>query len=126
MPGYDANQFSPPAPVAQVTVRNPANAKTVASIQMLLDSGADVTLLPQSVADEVGVEVAAGQTYDLMGFDGSISRAQVARLDMILLGRTFRGQFLLIDQEWGIVGRDVLNLLALVLDGPQLTWGLRK
>jgi hypothetical protein len=28
----------------------------------------------------------------------------------------------LIDQEWGIIGRDVLNLVVLLLDGPKLTW----
>ncbi len=64
----------------------------------------------------------ADQVYELMGFDGMVSDAAVARLEMLLLNRTFRGQFLLIDQEWGIVGRDVLNLLAIVLDGPKLNW----
>ena len=29
---------------------------------------------------------------------------------------------MLIDQEWGIMGRDVLNHVALLLDGPKLTW----
>lgn len=42
---------------------------------------------------------------------------------LVLLQRTFRGRLLLIDQEWGILGRDILNHLSLVLDGPNQTWG---
>ena len=43
-----------------------------------------------------------------------------------MLGRTFRGQFLVIDQQVGILGRNILNALALVLDGPQQTWSEHK
>jgi hypothetical protein len=43
-----------------------------------------------------------------------------------MLGRAFRGQFLVIDQQAGILGRNILNNLALLLDGPQLTWSEHK
>jgi hypothetical protein len=36
--------------------------------------------------------------------------------------RRFRGQFLLIDQDLGIIGRNVLNFVSLLFDGPRLTW----
>jgi hypothetical protein len=39
-----------------------------------------------------------------------------------MLGRTFRGQFLVTDQPVGILGRNILNSLALLLDGPRQTW----
>ena len=61
-----------------------------------------------------------------MGFDGSKSLAQAVRLNMELLGKTFRGRFLLVDQEWGLLGRDVLNHLPLLFDGPRLIWGEQK
>ena len=122
MPVYDAVRFDPPAPVAQVVIRNPERGNTVSGVSMLLDSGADVTLVPQSAASVLGVLPAADQIYELMGFDGTISRASVARLEMVFLNRTFRGRFLLIDQESGIIGRDVLNSVPLLLDGPKLTW----
>jgi hypothetical protein len=57
-----------------------------------------------------------------MGFDGSKSVAQAVQLDLLFLGRAFRGRFLLIDQACGILGRDILNHVAILLDGPQLTW----
>jgi hypothetical protein len=43
-----------------------------------------------------------------------------------MLGRTFRGQFLVIDEETGILGRNILNTLALLLDGPRQTWSEHK
>jgi hypothetical protein len=70
----------------------------------------------------LGVTVHSGTAYKLMGFDGSRSVAQAVQLDLLFLRRTFRGRFLLIDQVWGIVGRDILNHVAILLDGPHLTW----
>jgi hypothetical protein len=61
-----------------------------------------------------------------MGFDGSTSIAQVVRLNMELLGKTFKGKFLLVDQEWGLIGRDVLNHLSLFFDGPRLSWAEQR
>jgi hypothetical protein len=93
---------------------------------MLLDTGADVSLLPKaSVASLVAAEPAIGE-YELEAFDGTRSRAPVAQLELLLLGKSFRGQFLLIDGEHGILGRNVLNSLAILLDGPAQTWNLRR
>ncbi len=122
MPAYDAVRFDPPAPLAYVTLRQRTTAQQWSDVPMLLDSGADVTLLPRSVVDRLGVEVIPERQYELVGFDGAASLAPVVQLELIFLGRMFRGQFLLIDQEWGIVGRNILNAVALLLDGPHLNW----
>jgi len=89
---------------------------------MLLDSGADVTLIPQAIANLLGVTAASDKQYELTGFDGSTSLAPVVLLELFFCNRTFRGQFLLIDQEWGILGRNVLNAVRLLFDGPRLAW----
>jgi hypothetical protein len=34
----------------------------------------------------------------------------------------FSGRFLLIDQEVGVLGRDILNHVCIILDGPNLRW----
>ena len=36
----------------------------------------------------------------------------------------FRGQFLVTDASHGILGRNILNLLVLRLDGPGLSWSV--
>ena len=89
---------------------------------MLLDSGADVTLVPQLAVNELGIVPTSDKWYELIGFDGKATLAPVVRLELVFCRRTFRGQFLLIDQEWGILGRNVLNIVPLLLDGPNLRW----
>ena len=59
-------------------------------------------------------------------FDGSSSEAPAVHLELLFSGRTFRGRFLLIDQEWGVLGRNVLNLLPILYDGPRLTWAVHE
>lgn len=126
MPTYDANLFDPPAPLARVNLRNPKNTDTVSDVLMLLDSGADVTLIPTASVNQLGLIADADENYELMGFDGSTSLASVVRLEMLFLNKTFKGRFLLIDQEWGFIGRDILNLVTLLLDGPNLTWSEQR
>ena len=121
MPAYDENLYSPPAPVVSATLRNPESGATCEGVLLLIDSGADVTLLPRLAVAELGIR--SSGTYELMSFDGTTSSADAVRADLVFLDKTFKGQFLLVDQEVGIVGRDVLNRVALLLDGPRLTWG---
>ena len=122
MPAYDAHRFAPSAPLARVTLRNSETNATLPDVPMLRDCGADVTLIPRASVSPLGVSLLPGGTYELVGFDGTKSVAQAVQLDLLLLKRAFKGRFLLIDQEWGIVGRDILNHLAILLHGPQLTW----
>ena len=122
MPSYDAAHFDPPAPVARVILRNPHSGATVPDVLLLVDTGADVTLLPQIAVESLGVPLLAGQQYELMGFDGSKSFAPVVMLDVLFLRRAFRGRYLLIEAERGVMGRDILNHLSLLLDGPRQQW----
>ncbi|HEX3556403.1 MAG TPA: hypothetical protein VIA62_24550 [Thermoanaerobaculia bacterium] len=125
MLGYDAALFSPPAPVARVTLRDPESGATTSDVPMLVDTGADLTLIPMASIYHLGV-VIEPDGYELMAFDGSKSLARAVRIHLDLLGKTFKGRFLTVDQEWGLLGRDVLNNLSLVFDGPHLSWGEQK
>ena len=123
MQPYDSIWFSPPAPLARVVVRDPESGATVPDIPMLIDTGADVTLIPKSAVQELGLVPDSEESYELVAFDGSRSLAQVVRVDLRLLNKTFKGRFLLVEQEWGLLGRDILNHLSLRFDGPALQWG---
>ena len=122
MPPYDANLFDPPAPIASVTLRNPGTNLMSSDVPMLLDTGADVTLIPSATLAQLKIGSVKNRSYQLIGFDGSTSFAPMVQLELIFCRRIFRGQFLLIDQAWGILGRNVLNSVALILDGPNHTW----
>lgn len=121
MPSYDITLFNPPAPVTNVTVLDPESGAIASDVPMLIDTGSDVTLFPKGYLRQLG-SVAPSGDFKLRAFDGSTSTTQGVHLHLKFLGKTFRGEFLLIDQEYGIIGRDVLNYLSLVFDGPRLTW----
>ena len=122
MPSDDASDFDPPAPVARVVLRNPESGATVADVSLLLDTGADVTLLPRTAVERLDVSRLPDQRYELMSFDGSKSFAPIVMLDLLFLRRAFRGRYLLIEAERGILGRDILNHVTLLLDGPRQRW----
>lgn len=121
MPEYDASRFTPPAPLAGVSLMHPSTGQVVDNVPMLLDTGADVTLVPAEVLGTLGVEVMS-EGYALQSFDGTSATAEVAYLNLRFLGRVFRGRFLLLNQPIGILGRNVLNHLVFLLDGPNLQW----
>ena len=125
MPDYDDRLFSPAAPVIRATLRNPHTGKSQSDVLMLIDSGSDVTLLPRSATEPLGFEL-SGASYKLTGFDGTTSLSEAVQAELVFLGKTYKGQFLLIDQEVGILGRDILNHVRLLLDGPGLRWEEQK
>jgi predicted aspartyl protease len=105
MPKYDAENFDPPAPVAYVSLRDPATGASMSNVPMLIDTGADVTLLPVSSVRQLGREPTPEVAYEIQGFDGEVKSAKMVELELVLLGKKFSGQFLLIDQPIGTLGR---------------------
>ena len=122
---YEAHGFIPPAPLARVRLCSIETGAEVTEVPMLLDTGADVSLVPCSQAVLLGLQSDPNRRYELLGFDETMSTAPVVRLELRLFGRRFRGQFLLIEQDWGIIGRNILNQVIVLLDGPSLVWDLR-
>lgn len=121
MPAYDSKDFNPPAPLATVSLRSHHNGVTLNDVPMLIDSGSDATLTPKRVVSELELELDENK-YEVQSFDGQKSTINTAQLELVFGARTFRGRFLLIDSESGILGRNILNHFAFVLDGPRLTW----
>jgi predicted DNA-binding antitoxin AbrB/MazE fold protein len=72
MQAYDAARFDPPAPLALVNVRSEQLGIVIRDVPMLLDTGADVSLLPRSHVAQF--ESADAKQYELQAFDGTKSR----------------------------------------------------
>src|ERR671923_622398 len=126
MTKYDTENFDPPAPVAYVSVRDPATGASLSNIPMLIDTGADVTLLPASHVEQLGMRPVGDITYEIQGFDGEPKLAKMLELELVFLGKKFSGQFLLIDQPIGILGRNIFNVLSITFDGPRGKWDEHK
>jgi len=124
MPNYDANFASPPAPVARVTIRNASANKSVTGVPVLIDTGADATLIPRTILPCLDILEDALETteYSLVGFDGTRSPAVLVPVELEFLGKRLIGEYLLTEANYGVLGRDVLNLFRLVFDGPHQIW----
>lgn len=104
-----------------MVIRHPDGDDGVADVPLLIDSGADATLLPRSAVESLGLDD-TGERYQLVGFDGTISESAAVLAPLVFLRRSFRGRYLLTQGEVGVLGRDILNHVRLRLDGPGLTW----
>ncbi len=113
--------FEPPAPIAEIALRNVITGERIENIVVLLDTGADISLLPLSVVEKLQIEP-SGENVNLIGFDDSRSISKAYFLQVIFLGKRITGEYCPIDDETGILGRDVLNEFSIVFDGVNLEW----
>ena len=115
---YDSN-YVPPAPVVQVLLSNPVNPSSQMTFTALVDTGADITVVPDSVAAQLGL-VHQGDIL-VRGFNGASVLRPTFIVD-IQIGRHWFDLVEVISAPTNelILGRNVLNLLDLRLNGPQL------
>ena len=116
-----SQSFDPPAPIAELILRNIETGERAGDVSVLLDTGADISLLPLSAIEKLKIET-SGETVNLIGFDESKSTSEIYRLQVIFLGKRFTGDYCAIDDEIGILGRDVLNEFSITFDGKNLEW----
>jgi predicted aspartyl protease len=67
MPSYDGVHHDPPAPIAHVIIRGIDSHASVPDVHLLLDTGADITLLPRAAVEKLGVKPLSGIEYKLLG-----------------------------------------------------------
>lgn len=93
---------------------------------MLIDTGADATLLPTAAIEKLGLKAEEDRSFEVQAFDGDNKVLKVVKRDLLVLNKTFRGDYLLIDRPTGILGRNILNHLRLLFDGPRKEWEEQK
>lgn len=117
-----SKSYAPPAPVAQIKLRNSIDLSIISNVPMLLDTGSDITLLPESACLKIGAVISKSKSLELESFNGKKSIAFYTSLDLIFLNKLFRGNFLVYGQQEGIIGRDILNEFSILFDGTKLSW----
>ncbi len=121
MPSYNSTTFNPPAPVALVGLKH-KNTDEMTYLEMLIDTGADSSLVPRSIASRLGYGPLVGKGVDVFAFDGRVCKADVIQADLYFENKIFRGEYLLSEDSVGILGRDILNRLIMEFDGPGMSW----
>lgn len=109
---------SPPAPYVLVALERIDGAARVNDLPAKVDSGAAQTVVPTAVAEHLRLEPVARHEFEGLG-------GQRVTLSMFRLLLTIRGcatvelNVAASDGEpYTLLGRDVLNLFRVVLDGP--------
>ena len=90
---------------------------------MLLDTGADISALPKGVVDALALP-AGDRTYEVMAYDNTVQECSTVRGEVVFMRGHFKGQFIVVDQHVGVLGRNILNHLVVTLDGPGLEWNV--
>ena len=115
-------EYSPPAAVLKVKFINPILSYE-AEIEAKLDTGADITVVPEAVIDRLGI-VPAGR-IDVTSFDGDGTVRYTYFVNLAFLGFTFEFvEVIGARRRDSLLGRDVLNRLKAVLDGKALEFDL--
>ncbi|HSK72004.1 MAG TPA: hypothetical protein VK892_09940 [Pyrinomonadaceae bacterium] len=76
---------------------------------MLLDTGADISLLPRHTVESLGITPLLDKRFELEGVFGNEKSAEIYDFQVVFLNKRFTGNYCVIDDKIGILGRDILN-----------------
>lgn len=110
----------PPAPFLPVRISNLADNSGALSIPAKIDTGADVTAIPARLIESL--RLAPAGEIEVEGYDSR--RAALYCYDVVLHVDQLRVVGLSViafTEDYVPLGRDVLNLLKILLDGPALS-----
>lgn len=114
---YDAD-YQPPFPVAPIVLRNSEEGLYTERMQALLDTGSDGTLVPIACLEEILAPPMA-ETH-IRSHWGERRAAHLFVVDMELGDLKLPDVFVIGDAQGTeiVLGRNVLNKLRVLLDGP--------
>ena len=113
-------QIFPPAPFVLLTLRDPVTGDFMSGVPAQIDSAADRTVLPLSIAEAMKLHSIG--TVLIGGVGGTITSmpSYAVLLGVHTLAERLIEVIAHSEESWVLLVRDVLNDLRLVLDGPRL------
>lgn len=114
---YDSS-YAPPAPVCPIRIGVAGHEPTFGPLPALLDTGADISVVPLPLLQRIGAQqIGQGRAR---GVWQSARDVDVYVISLTVEGLHWRALRVVTNQENDelILGRQILNRLKLLLDGP--------
>jgi predicted aspartyl protease len=120
MPRYDT-RVQPPAPFVDVLILHPSDHEQTRHIQGKLDSGADISVIPKELADEL--RLIPAREIQTRGYDGTVRDIQSYFVALEVEGYPIQLVEVVASHRADVLlGRDVLNHFRITLDGKTLAF----
>lgn len=108
-------RYDPPAPVLPVRIAGVQASAPAVLLRMLVDTGADCTLIPARIAKSLGLPII--DRIEVIGVGGKPIAAPVHAARMHVGAVRALTRVVALGNE-ALLGRDLLNRLVLRIDGP--------
>jgi hypothetical protein len=112
--------YTPPIPALEITLQDPDGNLSVGPLEAVLDTGADISLVPVTLLEQLAAPEQDEVRLRSHWGDYTIFTTYLISIQLgseILPGIEVVGD--LSSQREVLLGRDVLNKLLLLIDGPQ-------
>jgi predicted aspartyl protease len=118
---YSLN-YDPPAPSLTIRFSRPSSTRS-GELQAKLDTGADITVLPQHVINEL--RLVPARRISVSSFDQREVWRYTYFVDLSFQSFIFKmAEVIGAVRRDALLGRDILNLLKITLDGKTLSFNL--
>jgi predicted aspartyl protease len=117
---YESKGKYPHAPYIQVLLSNPIDETQRITCKALLDTGADCTHVPIRFLRSIRVN-ATGRAKPFLGFGGEKESTPYV-ISVRLDSKSFETEVWSWDEDFVLLGRDLLNEYCVEFDGPNLVF----
>jgi predicted aspartyl protease len=118
---YNSVLFNPPCPAIEVQIEPPVTTRLTTRILAQIDTGADLCVIPDRVIRDLGL--VPYRLNRIQEHDGTVASKEVYRIRMIIADLPMLAVDsvhlpFVDDDDYMVLGREGLNKLRLLLDGP--------
>ena len=119
---YNNTNFNPPAPIIKTQISHPSGKYEEINFEMQIDSGADMTCIPESIVELIP-NLRSG-SINVLDYNGKLTTRITKYIIIVIGNQRLLTNAILVENEIGLLGRDILNKYRTILDGPNLKFNL--